>query len=94
MASISNFGQTGPYKDYAKADEIEAQAVSGIMYMTGDTGKPPLASGSAICQYSAGLHAYTATLWRCFNAELLARGEYIDSPNNGMRTRTHRINIK
>ena len=79
MASISNFGQTGPYKDY-KADEIEAQAVSGIMYMTGDTGKPPLASGSAICQYSAGLHAYTATLLALFQRGTTGQGQYIDIP--------------
>ena len=35
MTSISNFGQTGPYRDY-KAAEIVEYALSGLMKMTGE----------------------------------------------------------
>lgn len=77
MASISNFGQTGPYTDY-KADEIELDAMSGLMYVTGDAEKPPLASGPAVCQYSAGLHAYVAILFALFQRGSKGQGQYVD----------------
>jgi CoA:oxalate CoA-transferase len=59
MASISNFGQSGPYRDF-KAEEIQIQAMSGMMHLSGDANGPPLAAGPAVCQYVAGLHAYLA----------------------------------
>lgn len=77
MVSISNFGQTGPYKDYV-AQEIEAQALSGIMYLTGSPEHPPLQTGPAICQYSAGLHAYTATLMAVWQRRATALGQQVD----------------
>jgi crotonobetainyl-CoA:carnitine CoA-transferase CaiB-like acyl-CoA transferase len=77
MASISNFGQTGPYRDY-KACEIQEYAMSGLMHMTGETNKPPLASGPAICQYTAGLYAYNAILMALFQRQTTQRGQYID----------------
>jgi crotonobetainyl-CoA:carnitine CoA-transferase CaiB-like acyl-CoA transferase len=61
VVSISNFGQDGPYRDF-KADESVLYAMSGGMIATGDPDKPPLASGPAITQYTAGLHAYIAAL--------------------------------
>lgn len=77
MASISNFGQTGVYRDY-KAGEMEIQAMSGQMYLTGDPDKQPLAAGPAVSQYSAGMHAYTAILMALFQRELTGEGQYID----------------
>jgi len=35
MTSISNFGQTGPCRDY-KADEMVIQAMGGFVYLGGD----------------------------------------------------------
>lgn len=77
MASISNFGQSGPYRNY-RAEEIEAYAMSGSMYLTGDPEKPPLAAGPAICQYSAGLHAYFAILLALFQRASTNQGQYVD----------------
>lgn len=77
MASISNFGQTGPYRDY-KADEIELQALSGLMHMTGDPDQPPLATGPALSQYGAGMHAYAAILMALFQRGTTGDGQAID----------------
>ncbi len=77
MTSISNFGQTGPYKDY-KAEEIELQALSGGMYMTGNPEKAPLVSGPASCQYSAGQHGYLATLMALFQRGESGEGQFVD----------------
>ena len=92
MASISNFGQTGSYK-VSKADEIEAQAVGGIMYMTGDT-------EAAISVWFSNLSVFckvcTHTLqpFCAVSTRNYWPGAVCRYPNNGMRTRTHRINIK
>lgn len=78
MTSISNFGQTGPYRDY-KATEIVEYALNGGMYMTGgDPEKPPLATGPAVCQYTAAQHAYVATLMALFKCGATGQGQHVD----------------
>jgi crotonobetainyl-CoA:carnitine CoA-transferase CaiB-like acyl-CoA transferase len=77
MTSISNFGQTGPYRDY-RAEEIVSYAMSGLMYLTGDPNKPPLCSGPAMSQYTAGLKAYIATLMAIYQRAAIGKGQHID----------------
>lgn len=77
MASISNFGQSGPYRDYL-ADEMQLYAMSGAMYVTGEPDKAPLGPGLALCQYSAGLRAYVAVLLALFERDRSDEGQYID----------------
>lgn len=79
MVSISNFGQTGPYRDY-KAEEIQLNAISGIMDSTGSPKREPLSSGLKLNQYTAGLHAYLATVTALEQKHSTASflGQYID----------------
>lgn len=77
MTSVSNYGQTGPYRDY-KAEEIQTYAMSGLMYATGHPEEPPLVSGPALTQYTAGLNAYSATLIALFYRELSGQGQHVD----------------
>lgn len=77
MTSISNFGQTGSYRDFI-ADEIELYALCGAMYLTGDPHNAPLNSGPAVCQYVAGQHAYVATLMALFQRNITGESQYID----------------
>jgi crotonobetainyl-CoA:carnitine CoA-transferase CaiB-like acyl-CoA transferase len=77
-ASISGFGQTGPYADRAGFDLV-AQGMSGVMSVTGEPGGAPVKSGIPIADLGAGLYASHAIL-----AALLARartgeGQYIDT---------------
>ena len=46
MTSVSNFGQTGPYRDYG-AREINLYAMGGLMYITGRPGAGAAAHGGA-----------------------------------------------
>ena len=57
LASISGFGQTGPYAYYAAFDMI-IQAMSGMMDMTGEPDRPPVTTGTFLVDYATGL--YTA----------------------------------
>lgn len=77
MASISNFGQSGPYRDY-RAEEIVLYAMSGGMSLTGDRDKPPLNSGTLITQYTAGMHAYIGILMAVHRRGIEGDGEYVD----------------
>lgn len=77
MTSISNFGQSGPYRNY-RADEIQINALSGGMYLTGSPDREPLASGPNLYQYTAGQHAYLATLLALFRRTTDGEGEFVD----------------
>src|SRR5436309_5061625 len=53
-ASITAFGQTGPYAQQRGYDML-AQAISGYMSITGFPDGPPLRSGQSISDYYAGM---------------------------------------
>src|SRR5262249_16795766 len=56
LASISGFGQDGPYRDRPGFDQI-AQGMGGFMSVTGMPGQGPVRAGAAIADVSAGLFA-------------------------------------
>ena len=64
FTSISNFGQTGPYKDY-KASELTLFAMGGVMNRSGLLGRPPLKLGGNHVQYQAGNIATMASMFSC-----------------------------
>ena len=77
MTSISSFGQTGPYRHY-EAEEIQLNALGGGMMMTGNPDNAPLASGPALYQYTAGQHAYVATLMAVCQRDATGEGQHVD----------------
>jgi len=54
-ASINGFGSTGPYSSMLCVDPV-AQAMGGLMSLTGFPGQPPLKTGPAIADSIAGLY--------------------------------------
>eukprot|EP01037_Dinobryon_pediforme_P004274 gene4274-4324_t len=60
-ASSSGYGKTGPYRDYPAMDLV-MQAMSGVMDVTGYPDQPPVKSGPAVCDFSAGVHLYGAVM--------------------------------
>jgi formyl-CoA transferase len=77
-ASISGFGQTGPYAGRAGYDLI-AQGMSGVMSVTGEPGRPPAKSGVPISDLSAGLFCAFGILAAYVAREETGRGQYIDT---------------
>ena len=77
MASISNFGQTGPYRDYA-AREINLYAAGGLMSITGDPDREPLAMAARLAQYGAGQNAFAATIAALLHRDYSGVGQHID----------------
>ena len=77
-ASISGFGQTGPYAMRAGYDLI-AQGMSGVMSVTGEPGGPPAKCGIPIGDLSAGLFCAFGILTAYVAREETGRGQYIDT---------------
>ena len=76
MTSISNFGQTGPYRDY-KASEIILYGMGGAMISTGLPELPLKMAGSVI-QYQAGTLASVPTMGALFVSKFQGVGQHID----------------
>ena len=76
-ASISSFGQTGPYRDRLGYDLI-AFAMSGIMATTGEEGCPPIRMSVPIADLAAGHYSSTAILAALSRRLVTGQGDYID----------------
>lgn len=77
MTSISNFGQTGPYRDY-KMSEITMYALGGTMYSTGAAEREPLKLALTVEQFFAGMIAATATMGAFTGAAVHGVGQHVD----------------
>lgn len=77
MASISGFGQDGPYADYACYDMI-AQAMSGLMDLTGEPERPPVTTGTFVVDYATGLYAALGIVGALRAREATGVGEHVD----------------
>ena len=77
MTSISNFGESGPYRDW-KAAEINLYAAGGLMNITGEPEQEPLKEGAPLAQLGAGQNAMVATLAALTYAEDHNEGQHID----------------
>jgi crotonobetainyl-CoA:carnitine CoA-transferase CaiB-like acyl-CoA transferase len=77
LASISGFGQDGPYRDRPGFDQI-AQGMSGLMGVTGDPGKP-MRTGAAIADVAAGLYAALGIMTALLEREVSGKGQWVQS---------------
>jgi crotonobetainyl-CoA:carnitine CoA-transferase CaiB-like acyl-CoA transferase len=75
-ASISGFGQTGPYQDRPGYDQI-AQGMGGLMSITGPAGSGPWRVGIPIADLSAGLLAAQGVLVALLERERSGEGQWI-----------------
>ena len=78
MASISGFGQDGPYADRPGFDLI-AQAMAGVMSVTGEPGGRPVKSGLPISDLGAGLFAAVGILAAWNARQQTGEGQYLET---------------
>jgi crotonobetainyl-CoA:carnitine CoA-transferase CaiB-like acyl-CoA transferase len=78
LASISGFGQDGPYRDRPGFDQI-AQGMSGLMSVTGLPGQGPVRTGAAIADLAAGLFAALGVMTALLERETSGRGQWVQS---------------
>ena len=77
MASITGFGQDGPYAQQPAFDSI-AQAMSGLMSLTGETDGPPLLNGTFIADYATALYATVGILLALRDRDQTGEGQHVD----------------
>lgn len=77
-ASVTGFGQTGPYAPRPGYDLL-AQAMGGIMSVTGDPAGQPTKVGVAIADMMTGMHTTSAILAALRHRDLTGRGQHIDA---------------
>jgi crotonobetainyl-CoA:carnitine CoA-transferase CaiB-like acyl-CoA transferase len=77
-ASISGFGQTGPYAMRPGFDLI-AQGLAGVMSVTGEPGGDPVKAGVPVSDLSSGLFCALGVLSAYIARERTGRGQRIDT---------------
>ena len=78
LASISGFGQTGPYAKRAGFDQI-AQGMGGLMGVTGFEGEGPVRAGTAVADLSAGMNAATGILVALYERASSGEGQWVQT---------------
>ncbi len=77
-ASISGFGQDGPYAKRPGVDQI-VQGMSGFMSITGQPGQGPMRAGIALADLSAGLFAALGILTALYERERSGEGQWVQT---------------
>jgi crotonobetainyl-CoA:carnitine CoA-transferase CaiB-like acyl-CoA transferase len=77
ILSITDFGQTGPYRDYVATPAVHA-AMAGVLCRSGSPGREPLVPPSDIPVEAAYCQAAWAALLGVWNAIATGAGDHID----------------
>jgi crotonobetainyl-CoA:carnitine CoA-transferase CaiB-like acyl-CoA transferase len=76
-ASISGYGQTGPYRNRPGYDVV-AQGESGIVDLTGEPDRQPVKVGASIADIVAGMYAYQGILLAMLARHRTGKGQRVD----------------
>jgi benzylsuccinate CoA-transferase BbsE subunit len=77
MASITPFGQTGPYKDY-KSGDLVASAMGGMVGCTGEPDRAPVRISVDQAYSQASIHAAVGLLLALCDRTITGRGQRVD----------------
>lgn len=78
LASISGFGQDGPYAERPCLDQI-AQGMGGHMMVTGEPGTGPMRSGAAISDMTAGILCANGIMLALYERERSGEGQWVQT---------------
>lgn len=76
LASISGYGQSGPYADRPAFDQV-IQGMGGLMSVTGLPGQGPVRAGLAVSDSSSGLYAAIGILTALLERERSGQGQWV-----------------
>ena len=93
LASIKGFGSSGPYADY-KSFEFVAQAMSGVMSMTGERDGPPLRVPAGLGDTGAGLHCAIGILAALVQRQTTGVGQQIEVAQQDVVVSLARIHLR
>jgi len=76
-ASITGYGQTGPFKEAAGYDVV-IEGEAGLMHITGEADRPPSKVGVAATDIATGLYAHGAIMAALISRKQTGKGVWID----------------
>jgi CoA:oxalate CoA-transferase len=77
LASISGFGQTGPYRELPAYDMV-VQAMGGVLSLTGEEGGPPTRVGVSIGDLAAGMFGAVGVQAALIECQRTGLGKHVD----------------
>jgi len=77
LASISGFGQTGPYAKRPGYDQV-TQGMGGLMAITGEPGRGPMRAGCAVSDTASGLYCALGILTALLEREESGEGQWVE----------------
>ena len=77
LASISGFGQSGPYVKRPGFDQV-TQGMGGLMAITGEPGRGPMRAGCAVSDSAAGLYCALGVLTALLEREESGVGQWVE----------------
>jgi crotonobetainyl-CoA:carnitine CoA-transferase CaiB-like acyl-CoA transferase len=77
QCSVTGFGGEGEYADYPALD-LNIQAISGHMAITGEPGRPPVRVGIPLADISGGIYSAKGILAALYDRERTGKGRYIE----------------
>lgn len=77
MTSLSNYGQSGQYTNY-KGYPLNLLAMGGVMNLTGDPRREPLAMGGMQAEFVGASYAFLSTLMAVYLQRAANIGQHVD----------------
>jgi benzylsuccinate CoA-transferase BbsE subunit len=77
LTSVSNYGQTGPYRDYAATD-LDILGMSGTLFVCGDPDRAPTRVNAPQAPIYAGIQAFVGSLLAYYHRLESGEGQQVD----------------